>query len=264
MAQKWILAITALVLAFAPAAMAADDIKVSVETTYLTRYLFYGIDRYADNDGAIQPAVTLDFGDTGFSAKVLGSWSTKSMHQNAEDFQYSLLYAGSFGDGPLATSYVANYTYYDVFGNNSKDADLQEAGILFAWPNVCAMGIVPHYRVVNIWQTSSDNVISPAGAVPTTAGFVHAFGAAYSFTTPGIINGTAEQTFNVVADLVYNDGFGAASVDHDFTHAVVGISTAVPVGELTVVPALYYQISMDDSVNRSDEIYGGVTVKYSF
>jgi hypothetical protein len=48
------------------------------------------------------------------------------------------------------------------------------------------------------------------------------------------------------AELWYNDGLGGADVDHDWSHAVFGVSTDFELAEnLLVTPGLYYQISMD-------------------
>jgi hypothetical protein len=66
-------------------------------------------------------------------------------------------------------------------------------------------------------------------------------------------------------DLVYNDGVGAANVDHDWSHVLFGISTDFTVAEnLTFTPAFYFQRSMDDSVNTSNEYWVTLSLAYMF
>ena len=73
-----------------------------------------------------------------------------------------------------------------------------------------------------------------------------------------------EQVLSLTTNLVYNDGYGGATVAHEWSHATFGVSTQIPVGELTFTPALYYQASMEDSVNPEDEFWASFGLSYSF
>ena len=73
--------------------------------------------------------------------------------------------------------------------------------------------------------------------------------------------------------MIYNDGFApgavggttGAAVDHDWSHMLFGVSTDFEVADnLTFTPALYYQRSMDNSVNTQDEFWVGLGMKYKF
>ena len=75
---------------------------------------------------------------------------------------------------------------------------------------------------------------------------------------------TPEQVISLTADVTYNDGYGHTTGDSDWSHATWGISTAVPVGEMTFTPAIYYQTSMDDAINTEDELWVGLSLTYSF
>ncbi|MHC5062330.1 MAG: hypothetical protein ACYTFK_14850 [Planctomycetota bacterium] len=73
------------------------------------------------------------------------------------------------------------------------------------------------------------------------------------------------MTCNLSAEIAYRDGLGGGAVDHDWSHATFGISTALALTEtLTFVPGLYYQISMDDSVTKGDVTYAALSMKYKF
>jgi len=67
------------------------------------------------------------------------------------------------------------------------------------------------------------------------------------------------------ADFSYRDGLGGGSKDHDWSHATLGVSTKFKLADnLTFVPGLYHQISMDDSVCKRDVTYCKLSMKYKF
>jgi hypothetical protein len=68
------------------------------------------------------------------------------------------------------------------------------------------------------------------------------------------------------ADAVYNDGTGADSVDHDWSHILWGLSTSMtcPVTGAKVTPGIWYQTSMEDTVNENDEFWGGLSYALTF
>jgi len=109
--------------------------------------------------------------------------------------------------------------------------------------------LVPSYYVGKLWPNSS--------GTPDVAGGYHSFGLSYDVAIPD-----TEYAVSLSYDINYNDGmFGS---DHDWSHNTFGISTSVPVGPVSVSPFLNYQVSMDDSVNDENELYGGVSVSMSF
>jgi len=64
-----------------------------------------------------------------------------------------------------------------------------------------------------------------------------------------------EQILKLSSQVVYNSGVGATGmVEHDWSHATFGLSTGFALSEnLTFTPGIYYQLSMEDSVNPEDE-----------
>ena len=89
---------------------------------------------------------------------------------------------------------------------------------------------------------------------------------------PSLLGKKTQQDVHLSADIAYNDGTGAhcnalanTGVDHDWSHAVLGISTEFEISaDLAFTPAIYYQISMDDSVNTSDEYWVSLSFTHQF
>ncbi len=74
-----------------------------------------------------------------------------------------------------------------------------------------------------------------------------------------------EQILHLSAALVYNDGAAAAGVQSDWSHAVFGLATDFDLGnDCTLRPGVYYQSSMENTVNPSDEFWATVGVSYAF
>ena len=124
----------------------------------------------------------------------------------------------------------------------------------FSWPDLVPGGLVPSYVAC---------VEYPAGSGynnRANGGWWHLLGLGYALDVDGLSN-----PLNLSAHLAYRDGLGGGATDHDWSHATLGVSTAFSVAEnLTVVPGLYYQISMDDSVCNRDVTYVALSMQYKF
>lgn len=255
---------TALVKADAHAVEEESQLDVSMDVTYVSRYLFYGMDVYSDNDPAIQPSLTIGLWDTGFSLGIWGSWAADGGgHENSEELNYIVSYAGTLlEDDVFQANYVANWTYYDAYDGNSKLNDQQETGVTFAFPNLLGdSGIVPHYRVTKFWEASSNNLNNKF------SGWVHVFGFGYGFDVDCPMREETVQPMNFTFDLVYNDS--AFIADHDWSHANFSLAAPMecPMGGV-ITPSITYQLTMEDQVNNGtsddDEIVFGVNYHYNF
>ena len=136
---------------------------------------------------------------------------------------------------------------------------MQEVNVTLSWPNICPGGVVPSYTAVATWPSVSKSDIRDS------SGWVHVFGLGYDLALSDILPVTTEQSLYLSTDIVYNDGAYGTAVDHDWSHAVFGISTKFELADnLTFTPGFYYQSSWDDSVNPEDEfwIYLGMTYKF--
>jgi len=289
--RKGILLIAVILLSTAGFVRAEEEkLGVTVDVTYLSSYIWRGFDWFHDDQGAIQTGIGLDLWDTGFGFKIvrtsaigagkgpLGGYMQQYDvellgFQNLERWDYTLYYYNSlFEAETYATDYKVGWTYYNFPDSSKNYADMQEVFASLSWPKICPAGVVPSYTVVCMWPSESGSDLNRifASADKTTGagsgsagGWLHIVGLGYDWTVPGIMPETPEQTFHLSANMVYNDGVLAA--DPDWSHAVLGVSTDFDISNnLSFTPGLYYQASMDDSVNRDDEIWVGLSMKYAF
>ena len=249
---------------------APPKLGFTLDTTYVSRYVWRGLDLF-DDHAALQPSLDVDLFGTGFGINIWGSIPTgtgSNGHSNGinrwTEVDYTAYYGLSlFEEDPYAIDLTVNYIYYNYpKQGQGNHADTQELGALVEFPNlipICDSKLVPSYYVGKLWPDE--------GGTPNVSGWVHLFGLTYELNLPGLIPGTKEQIVELTGDITYNDGmFG---VDHDWSHATFGIATPVSICSMTLTPFVKYQITMDDSIdtadaNGDDIFYGGVSLTYSF
>ena len=267
--MKRALVVAFLTLVVSAGAMAMDDLAclasnadITLDATYVTKYLWRGYDLY-DDKAAFQPSINVDL-NNGWYFGVWYSVAGASGAVDAEEFDYYVGYANSFC---LAQQYQVDYSidylYYDYPDapsiRNHVSNDTQEVNIDLAMPNLFACGLTPRYEYAYLWAGRGGNMSSLGG---DGHGFVHTIGLQYDLVTCGFLPCNDTQVFNITWDVVYNDG--AYNADHDWSHQTFGISTPIQVGCGTLTPALYYQDSWDDSVNKEEELYAGVSYTFNF
>ncbi len=262
--KKGILLIAVILMSTAGLVQAqGDDLDVTLDVTWVSKYLWRGIDRL-DDKAALQPSVNIDLFDTGFSVKLWTSYAGSSKGDgsistvNATEYRYVVAYNCTLFEGErYVTDVEAQYIYYDFIDEPSKAKDAQEIGAGFSWPELCPQGFVPSYYVGRIWQSRSNTSLAK-----NYGGWLHVFGLGYDLTVPAILPDTAEQVLSLSVEATYNDGFAGA--DNDWSHIVWGIATSMEIGPGTCTPGIYYQNSMEDTVNTEDELWASVSYKINF
>ena len=266
--MKKVILLTAVILLSATTFVQAQDGELSgtAGVTLLSQYMWRGFEWFGE-DGAIQPSIDLDLYGTGLGLKVLWSKGMGSGNELTERLDFTLYYGNTLYEyETYATDYQVGWMYYNFPDGPSQagaaSSDLQEFFATLSWPEICPEGVVPSYTVIrlsNVEEYASVNVYS---------GFLHVLGLGYDLPIEGLLPDTPEQILHLSAAMVYNDGVNggtATNVDHDWSHAVFGVSTDFDLGnDCTFTPGVYYQSSMDDSVNPSDEFWCSLGVSCAF
>lgn len=230
-----------------------DKLGVSLDFTYMSKYLSKGARGYGQH-GALFKTVDLDFYGTGFGVKVTHRNATSSGYVNKQRFDYRPYYKSQLFEGEsYATNYniSAGYEHYPGLARNLSKTNWEWI-FDFSWPNIMPKGFVPRYTAHYEYPAGSGYVHNDI------TGWVHRFRLSYDLNTPII-----PQPLHLTSDVAYNDGLGGKA--HDWSYATFGLSTKFKLtNALTFVPGIYYQISMEDTVNKNDELYAIASMKYKF
>lgn len=277
--RKGILLIAAIILFGMAGLVQAQEAELhgTVDVTYMSSYIWRGFDYYADDHSAFQTGIDIDLYGTGFGVDVRWIGAIHGGFENAKRISVGLYYGNKFFEAETyATDYKVGWVYYgfpdepragSTTHANAQAADMQEVFASLSWPNICPAGVVPSYTILTMWPSEGKS------AANENAGWAHIVGLGYDLILPGLTSETPEQPLHLSAAMVYNDGvapgvvIGTASgtVDHDWSHAVFGLSTDFDIGNnLSFTPAVYYQSSWEDTVNTQDETWVTLSMKYKF
>ena len=269
-----------------------EELGATVDVSYLSSYIWRGFDMYpgAHGEGAIQTSVGFeDILGTGFGVKVLSSRANTDGFEEDEELRLTLSYGNTLGVGEaFATKVNVGWVYYNhpdapksgrpASRSNrtnpaGRGADWQEVFASLSWPELCPEAVVPSYTLVRMWPSESGTPRNATGNASAVSGWLHLFGLDYDWVVSGFLADIPEQTVHFSATAVYNEGVSpayksgvqAGGADHDWSHAVFGVSTDLEfTKEFAFTPGVYYQWSWDDSVNDQDEVWVGLSLKYQF
>ncbi|MBN2590087.1 MAG: hypothetical protein JXA96_09505 [Sedimentisphaerales bacterium] len=232
-----------------------EEAKLGIEfdATWASKYIWRGMDLY-DDHAAFQPSIDFDLFGTGFSVNVWGSTACGSGFVRSDELDYSVTYQNSlFKDTKFQTDYSLTWLYYDYFRISSDEADSQEFDLSLSWPEICTYNVTPTYTISYLYAAQSS---TPASSLEME-GFAHILGLTYDCNLP-----QTDLPLTFSWDITYNDGQGGTSIDHDWSHITWGLSSSFDYGPGSFTPAVYYQTSMDDSINNEDEFWA--TFSYTF
>lgn len=260
-----ILSITATLPAQEPPEEKKSTLGITLDTTLVSRYIWRGFDCYPNNHSGFQPSIDFDLYGTGFGVNIWSSMANGSGFEDFKELDYTLYYSNTFKKDELfTTEYILGWVYYSYPGISRNTANMQEAFATLSWPNLCPVGIVPRYTAACLWPAESKSGVRDAG------GWFHIFGLDYDLELPNLLKNTEGQIIHLSLETIYNDGAYLPcdarynNVDHDWSHAVMGISTSFEVADnLTFTPAWHYQSSWENTVNTQDENWMSLSMTYA-
>lgn len=262
------LTITIALLAVVAAAPAQDLWHGSAEIGYQSRNIWRGFDIYPNNHSGLTTTLDMKYADSGFGFSVSYDRAFSGGFENQQWLPITVYYENQSHNRDV--DYQFGWTYY-AHPDEPKDAsDMQELYGSFAFPSLLGRNLTPSYTLAYLWpaRSSSD--------VRSNSGWMHIFGLAYAVPVAGLGADGGHQDVRLTSELVYNGGVAPGSaagkngyltrgVDHDWSHVVFGVETDYQVASnLSLTPGLYFQSSMDSSVNRSDEYWAALSLKYAF
>jgi hypothetical protein len=258
---KRLLLLVALLSPLTGTAKAQDnDLGITLDFQYRSKWLSKGAYGYGVQ-GAFFKTIDLDFYNTGFGVKVTHRNATASGYVNSQRFDYRPYYKNVFFENEsYATNYniSAGYEHYPGLARNRSNTTWEWI-FAFSWPNLISQGIVPQY-IAHYEYAAGSNYTKPSGA-SMPSGWVHRFILGYDLETIDI-----PIPIHLSSEIAYTDGLGGAAVAHDWSYATFGASSKIEIDDnLSFIPGVYYQITMDNSINKDDDItYCILSMKYKF
>ena len=258
------------------------EINGTASLTFTGKYVWRGFNVFGAKS-AVHPMVDLFMPSTSVGLSVEGHRANSSGYENTERWDYSLYYLGKmFEDEYYAINYRLAYVYYNFPQQSSHSRggvatptntdpgvfDLHEGHAVLSFPKLLDVeGLVPTYVLVKLMPVNSGTTVganSPSGG--TASGFAHIFMLDYVVPMACPLTGV-DRKVNFHSEVVFNDGVAptGANADHDWSNAVLGVSTNCEIEEnLFLTPGFFYQSSWDDSVNSSDEYWLSLGMSYKF
>ena len=236
------------------------ELSGSFEVIYLSKWLSKGGAVYGQQGGVFE-ALDLNLWDTGFGTYAIHRSATGAGNTNKERYDYGVYYKNKLFQGQ---SYVTDYKLrwaYEHYPNiaRHKFKTTNEWKFSFSWPKLLDNGLVPQYAAYYEYPAGSGY------ANDDVTGWVHQFGFGYDMPVTEILPHMPEQNIHLSADISYRDGIGGKAKDSDWSHATFGASTKLKITEdISLIPAVFYQLSMDDSVSTRDHLYSTLCMRYQF
>ena len=259
MEKTTILLVVLILLSTAGFAQAEEkELGVSLDVSYVSKWMSRG-DEVWSEDGGFFETVNLDLWGTGFKVAVIHRSATGGGWVNKQRMDYMLSYSDSaFDDTPYKTKFTVGYMYKNWYDNlesaSGGDKDIEMWVLKYTLPKLLgSTGLTP-YGVT----TYDCPAHGHDGFNKHWDGWVHRFGLGYELSVPDLPN-----PLHLTSEIAYTDGFRAD--DHDWSYATFGAFTKVKLSEnMALVPGIYHQISMDDSVLKHNVTYCQISMQYKF
>ncbi|MHC4582927.1 MAG: hypothetical protein ACYS3N_00260 [Planctomycetota bacterium] len=256
-----------LLLPVAGIAQAEDgQLGVTLDLTYASRWMSRGRPVWGDSGGFFE-TIDLDLYGTGLGVAVTHRSATGGGWVNKQRLEYTVYYGGTildgYGDsfltsGACCTKFKVNWIYKNWYDNPRNLSNVQAWVLALSWPKILnTEGLVPYYVATYDAPAGSDYK-SPA--LHSAAGWVHRFGLGYDLELAEL-----PAPLHLSSDIAFTDGF-RLNADHDWSYVTFGIQSTFKIDENTsFIPRLYYQISMDESVNQDKDVtYCVLSMKHKF
>lgn len=233
----------------------SKPLSITVKADWVSRYMFRGIDML-DDHGAYQPSVDIGL-DCGLHFNVWSSFasSDRDGYEQLEDLDevdYTIYYGKECLDGAI-TAEVGG-VYYDIIGWEDNSYDYWEGYGKFT---LSQLPLAPHAYFYYAYPE-----VSSAGC----EGWSTCLGGSHSCELGAFpcFGSTDPMSLTFTGDVWYNGG-SMYDINTGWACAVFGSALTVPLAHnLTFTPGVYYQVSMEDTVNEENEFWTQLSLAYTW
>ncbi len=230
------------------------DVSFDLQTDYVTRYMFRGFDTL-DDEGAIQPSLTANLGESGLWLNFWGSFGLdgglafdETRREDLDELDWTIGYDRALNDD---VSISAGYTLFQ-FPNVGSEANINE---FFAGISLTNLPLTPSVMVYYDFPVESGG---PGD------GFFYELSVSHTLE---LANPLSEESLPLDLGCLVGANDGVYDVDTGgfaLTHVVFNVSTSIDCNFFDVTPAFQYQISTNKAVNDEDEGWFTLSLSKSF
>ncbi|MDD4909436.1 MAG: hypothetical protein PHR44_01960 [Candidatus Omnitrophica bacterium] len=234
----------------------SQEVAVTLSESYVSSYIWRGQDLYADNDAAHQPSIDIAlpglFHGTDVSVNIWGSFPLSGGHEDAEEMDYTITFSRDIGK---LLNLSSGYTYFD-YPNTAKTADVQEPWLS---ATLNKLPLLP----LDVWLSVFAGYDFQVASGGPDEGWYYSWGFGTALPLPRLSFFQEEQTLEL--GLVNWGNDGVADLKSDSLYATeLSAATSYAFKGFSVTPNVHYTLSHEDSINRDDELWGGVQISYAF
>ena len=213
---------------------------VAIQADLVSRYIWRGFVLLPDNHAAIQPSLSIDLGESGFSLNVWSSFALaqRGVFKYSDEIDVTLSYAFKMPEGWELTAGFTNYGYWFADDFKFKDNTSQEVCATIAKTDLPLSPTLSVYYDFNL-----------GSGLYVTLGGSHELkiNEKVSLEVGGLIGFNSKQ---------YIDKTGFSDID-------LYAKLPLTVGKLTLAPSLNVMIPLLDEVNEDTEIWFGFSAAIS-
>ena len=255
--MKKIILLPVMILLITPYLAHADeqkDLTVTTDLTYASKWLSKGVEAFGSS-GALFKSIDIDFYETGFGLNLIHRNATSSGFVDQQRIDYRPYYKGAlFTDSTYLTNYDLSVAYESYTGLSRKKANTTYEWVFaFSWPKLLPHNLTPAYIAHYEYPAFSGQ------ANRKNVGWVHRFLLTYDINTSNLKN-----PLKLTTEIAYYDGLGNRV--SDWAYFTTSLATKFNITKnLSFIPGLYHQITMDDSISENKNItYTMLSAKYKF
>jgi hypothetical protein len=211
----------------------------SFQVDVTSRFIWRGFDLLPDNNSALQPSLTFDLGDSGFSLNIWASFALtdRDIYKYWDEIDLTLTYALKTPEALSLVLGFTNYGYWFARNFEFKDNTTQEFFVELGFPKVPLSPTLTAFYDINL----GDGLY-----VQLTGGHAVPLGG---------------LTLDLAAALGYNAGmFLPEGADTGFSDLTIGASLPIKLGGLTLSPFVNYTFVFLDAVNDDNELWFGASL----
>ncbi|MFQ6084036.1 MAG: TorF family putative porin [Candidatus Aminicenantia bacterium] len=210
------------------------DVGYQLDLT--SRYIWRGFDLFPQNNPALQPSITYNFGESGFSIQLWCSFSLSKRNRlkYSDEIDLTLTYNFKISEDFSLQAGFTHYGWYFAENFSFKDSTTQEFFVSAELIDVFLRPTLTVYYDTNLGD-----------------GFYILLESGHSVKLSHTV------TIDLSTSLGYNAGQWVE--DSGFSDLNFGVSIPFKLNNLTISPFFNYTLVFLDSINKNNEIWFGIS-----